>query len=301
MRVRFILIPALAVGAGALAATLPAMADGQPWEAPPSAELIVPASWAGRWQFRVESRRLSTGGLFAIERGTETICPGDPVGLSLYAGTGGGQAPAAICDGSIGDAGLDVTCEPHFAVGSCSVDFRISVSATRHIDSLDGTGEWRVVGASGDCDAVLRQARPERILLSATRSDTDLTACAAPPASLVEKMLSHPELLAMTPRPIGDLEARADGPTVRLTWSAMPKAAAYAVYRARGRHAYEQIATVRSRQRPGFRDIQLPGEAAYRYVVRWIVADGRQSPVSNEASATPRVGRPHARPVQEEQ
>jgi hypothetical protein len=294
MRVRGVLNPALAIGAaGVLAATLGATATG-PWHPPASSELLVPASWAGQWRFRVEYRRLSTGSLFAAEQGVETICPNDPVGLSLYAGAGGDAGSPASCEASIGDAGLEVTCEPHISAGSCSIDFRIGVSAMRHLDSLEGTGEWRVVSAAGDCDDVLARIRPERILISATRSGTDLTACAGPPSSLVEKMLSQPALIAMAPRPIADLEARADGPTVRLTWSAIPEAAAYAVYRAAGHDAYREIAAVPSRHRPGFRDIKLAEDTTYRYVVRWIAADGRQSPVSNDVSATPRVGRAHA-------
>lgn len=278
--------------------------DGESPGRRPVRELFAPESWAGQWDFRFEYRNPDTDKLIATEQAIEVICPGDRFGLSSYVpkrrhrdgdaddddendGVGGTDLQAG-CEGLARDDLLELACASRFTHGNCRIDFRLEVDVEHQPDTISGSGEWRVTETAGDCEQVLRNSSlGEIVQISGVRIGTDLAACSAPPESLVEKLLSQPELITVLPPPIADLAVRADHRTVRLSWTAVPNAAVYKIYRARLDERFDLIARRRAHHGPHFRDHRIRKGLTYRYVVRWVDADGRESPASNEASASP--------------
>lgn len=272
-------------------------------------ELFVPESWAGRWSLRFEHRRLDNGNLVGTEEVTDAICPGDRLGLSAFVARRRGHGHdhhhhghprdgglRATCFGDTTDERLEVECSSQLAVADCRVDFRVAVQATRQLDALHGSSAWEVVRTTGDCAALLEGASlGETVEVSGLRLGPDAGACSAPPASLVEKLLSQPELAVLLPPPIDDLAARPEDRSVLLWWTPVERASAYKVYRARPGASYAFHAR-RTARHPHLRDHRVREGATYRYVVRWVDDDGRESPVSNEAIAGPRADGEGVRP-----
>jgi hypothetical protein len=276
---------AAAIGLAGLALAIVADAAGRD-DLPQTAaarELYLPSDWAGEWSFRFDTRDPVTGHLSSREEGTTGLCPGDQLGLSMYVS----RSKETRCEGSIDDESLGLTCGSAFVHGSCRIDFSVDVAVARDLDTLTGAGEWRVVQTAGDCHALLDHAATgESIRLTGTRIDRNPGGCTSPPASLIEKMLGHPELMALAPPPIAGLIARADGPTVGLTWKAAPKAKAYEIQRAVGGGRFKPIAQLVA-DRTWFHDTSIERGREYRYAVRWITPDGRVSPMSTDVSVTP--------------
>lgn len=260
------------------------------------------------WEIEVEYRSAQSGQLLATEKTVETICANDRLGLSAYVTTAGvtgsdrggshageSQFPETACAGSIDDDGLELSCTSEVTRGTCRLAFAVDLRADRAFDVLNGVAEWRMVQVVGACAALLDGTSPgENVQIRGLRLSRSQEACSAPPASLVEKFLSHPGLMRLLPPPIEGLTARADGRTAGLRWKAVPGAAAYEIYRAVGNAAFERIGHIRAtgkRPRFTFRDVRLARGTTYRYVVRWIDPGGRESPSSNVVSVTPAVGR----------
>jgi hypothetical protein len=199
--------------------------------------------------------------------------------------------------GSLRDNRLELTCRSSVAHESCRIELALEVGVERSLHVMNGSANWRVVRAVGSCGPVLDlTGLGERVEIWGTRIGSDPGSCSAPPASLVEKLLGHPELIRLMPPPIEDLSARADGRTAGLRWTPPRLAVAYDVYRARVNAPFEHIARTRARagqQEARFHDGRLPPGRTYRYVVRWIGADGRESPVSNEVHVTADKAWPH--------
>lgn len=266
----------------------------------PVQELFMPETWAGQWKLRFEHRRRETGALIATEEVTDVICPGDRLGLSAYVGRhgprdrpddGGEEAGMrATCTGAVKDRRLEVGCSSRLMLGACRLDVEVAVHARRRLDTLRGSGEWGVIGKTGECDGLPENASlGETIQVSGVRLGTDLGACSAPPASLVEKLPMQPELVFHLPTPIDDLAAEGAAGSVLLRWTPVPRAAAYKIYRALPGRPYRLHAR-RSAHAPPYRDHRVREGQTYRYVVRWVDVAGRESPVSSETSATPESG-----------
>lgn len=281
--------------------------DDQP---PPFRDLIVPESWAGQWNMTTTFNDALTGNLVASDEGTDPICPRDEVGLSAFItsprreeddddhdgrhrddddddnGDPRRDGLSARCTGQALDDRLDVDCSSRFILGDCTVNFLFQVRAERDMDQLTGQGEWRVVETSGNCAALVGQG--ETFRFSGMRLSRDLSGCSAAPSSLIEKFVQHPALILAMPAPIADLSAQGKNRKVTLSWTASRGASAYRIFRAAQNHPFELIAVRRARRGPTFQDHDVTNGVSYRYFIRWLDADGRQSPSSNEVTATPR-------------
>jgi hypothetical protein len=86
---------------------------------------------------------------------------------------------------------------------------------------------------------------------------------------------------------IADLTARARPGVVTLVWSPMDDAVSYNVYRRFGGGPFAAIATGHETGYATYQDAGLLNGVTYSYFVTWANDDGRESPASNEASATP--------------
>jgi HYR domain len=86
---------------------------------------------------------------------------------------------------------------------------------------------------------------------------------------------------------IQDLTARARPGSVTLLWSPVPGAAGYAIYRRTAGQPLALVAHGYQTSYATYPDSGLVNGVAYFYDVRWVTAEGRESPSSNEASATP--------------
>jgi hypothetical protein len=242
-------------------------------------ELQVPADWEGLWSIRVEARDPATGALTSVDEGPTAICAGDSVGLSMLLR----KDESGGCSGAIDGDALDLTCAAAFVHGQCRIDFRIDVDVTRSVDTISATGDWRIAVAAGDCAGILEHvATGESIVLTGARIGPNVAECAAPPASLIEKVLSHPELIALMPRPIDGLTAGRESTSIRLRWAAAAPAKAYEIQRSIDGGRFKPIAEVAGHLH-SFLDRRLEMGREYRYIVRWIAPDGRISPASNEA------------------
>jgi hypothetical protein len=261
-------------------------------------ELFVPRSWAGQWSLQVQYRDGSTGQRTAIDDATGVICPGDLFGLSSFVPKrrehGGASSRERTdglrsgCDGAVRGGGFELQCWSRYRQGGCRVDAELSLRAQRQEGALAGTGDWRVTDTEGDCEAVLQHASlGETIELSGVRVGSDLAGCSAPPASLVEKLVSHMTLVALLPRPIAGLRAQTEGCAVHLRWDPIAGAAAYEVLRATEGRPFARVALRSAARGPHYRDDSVRAGHLYRYVVRWLDSDGRLSPASDEATAAP--------------
>jgi hypothetical protein len=260
----------------------------------PVQELFMPESWAGQWRLRFEHRDRETGGLISTEEMTDVICPRDRVGLSAYVGRrrshghhdeSDADGLRAACAGVAEDGLLGVACSSRLIHNQCRLEFEMSVRAERRGDAIGGSSEWAVTAQAGDCGALLENASlGETVQVSGTRLGQDPGACSAPPSSLIEKLPVQPELVLFLPRPIADLAARGDARSVLLSWTPVPRAAEYKLYRARPGERFHFHGR-RPARAARFQDQRARAGQLYRYVVRWVDAEGRESPVSNEASA----------------
>jgi hypothetical protein len=165
--------------------------------------------------------------------------------------------------------------------------------AERSGNAVAGSGEWRVVETSGECSAFLdRASLGETFQFAGTRTSRDPSRCSAPPATLLEKFLSHPALTFLVPDPIANLRAQGHNRQVRLSWTPISEAVGYEIYRAQEQEPFALVAKRRATPKGKFVDAPLLNGVTYRYVLRWIGADGRISPFSDEASAAPFPPRP---------
>jgi hypothetical protein len=265
----------------------------------PVRELFAPDSWTGQWEFRIEYRDRGHGRLVAVEEADGVVCPGDRLGLSSYLpmrrrhrgreGAGDphpSQGLKAGCEGVSRDSRVELQCASRFTRGECHVDTRLEFDAQEDQGRIAGTAEWRVAETEGNCDELLAHASlGQTVVVSGVRTGTDLAGCSAPPASLIEKLVGDVALMALLPRPIDGLTARGEGHGVSLRWTAVRTAAAYEVLRALPDRRFERIARMPAARGSRYRDRWLRTGQLYRYVVRWIDAEGRKSPASDEASA----------------
>lgn len=156
----------------------------------------VPDSWAGEWDLTISFYNPSTNSRVAEESFTETICLGDPLGLSLL-------SPLTGCSVEVLSEGmLDVQCEAPFNLGACMLDVSAQFLGIWTGDSLTGAGQWATLG-SGDCSG-LPPNQPadqgETIEVVGTRVSMNQDACAtSPTASLLQKFVSgvHPALVRL--------------------------------------------------------------------------------------------------------
>jgi hypothetical protein len=94
--------------------------------------------------------------------------------------------------------------------------------------------------------------------------------------------------VALLPLPaIADLTARARPGSVTLVWSPMNGAASYNVYRRVGAGPFAPIAVGHHTDYATYPDSGLANGLTYTYAVTWVNDEGRESPLSNQASATP--------------
>jgi hypothetical protein len=89
--------------------------------------------------------------------------------------------------------------------------------------------------------------------------------------------------------PIQDLRARPKSGKVDLVWSPVPGAVGYDVYRRANGGPFERVAEGHVTTYAVYADFGLTNGVTYGYRVRWLSADGRESPDSNEVSAMPRA------------
>jgi hypothetical protein len=88
--------------------------------------------------------------------------------------------------------------------------------------------------------------------------------------------------------PVQDLRARAKSGKVDLVWTPVPGAVGYDIYRRANGGPFERIAEGHVTTYAVYADFGLTNGVTYGYRVRWLSADGRESPDSNEVSALPR-------------
>jgi hypothetical protein len=86
---------------------------------------------------------------------------------------------------------------------------------------------------------------------------------------------------------IADLTARARPGWVTLVWSPMNGALSYNVYRRAGTGPFAPIAIGHHTDYATYPDSGLTNGLTYTYAVTWVNEEGRESPLSNQASATP--------------
>ena len=247
-------------------------------------ELYLPREWAGQWQFDVEYFSSDTGDLVASEPVEAAFCPRDRVGLSSIVPRHPWAKPAATtCEGKAGYDHVGLSCKSRGRFAGCGWTSRFELDLERLGEAIEGSASFEITSLSGDCALVA--GLPDRAQLSGTLLQQAAPDCTAPPASLLEKLVSEPQLVAQMPPAINDLVARTDGRHIRLRWSAVEQAARYRIYRARDEAPYRLIAVRPAGRHGGFHDRKADPGKTYRYVVTWIDRQGRVSPVSNEALA----------------
>jgi len=180
-----------------LVVSLPAPAEGQ----------LMPDGWAGEWEISISLRNLSTNNLGAEEIVTDSICPGDPLGLQLL-------DSLASCSGVVTEELLDVLCSAQVTLGACTLDASVQFTGERNGDSLSGEGQWTTIG-SGDCSSLPANVpanQGETIMVVGTRLSTDLSACGAATSSFLQKFVggTHPSLLRLE-QLVGDDDTDDDG------------------------------------------------------------------------------------------
>ena len=89
------------------------------------------------------------------------------------------------------------------------------------------------------------------------------------------------------PATIADLSALGKNGKVDLYWTAPTGASAYRILRAFENSPFELIALRRAKKGAAFRDHDVTNGVSYRYVIRWLDPNGRQSSSSNEVTVTP--------------
>ena len=170
----------------ALTVALPAPLSGQ----------TAPDPWAGEWNLTIAFYNLLTNSLEAEESFTETICVGDPLGLSLL-------SPLTGCAVQmLSEEKFDVQCGASFHLGPCQLDVSVQFLSQWTGGSLTGTGQWTTLG-SGDC-SILTPNQPadqgETIEVAGTRVSMNQDACTpGPTGSLLQKFVSglHPALIQL--------------------------------------------------------------------------------------------------------
>lgn len=87
---------------------------------------------------------------------------------------------------------------------------------------------------------------------------------------------------------IEDLYARAKSGKIDIVWTPMEGVGSYNIYRSTTQGGpYTLIAEEHVTDYAVDADFGLTNDVTYYYVVRWVDANGQESPDSNEASATP--------------
>jgi hypothetical protein len=278
--------------------------DGRPHarRATPAQDVFLPSSWAGQWEFDIEYLDPENGSVVAMEQTATALCGHDPVGLSLLVADGEhpsrpGFAPRrrsswrpleTECEGRVTDQGLAIDCRGHLVAPFCRLDFHVDVDLHRSSDgnAVDGLGEWRLASSGWSCPVLLEgTAGGGRARMTGIRATPDPGACTAVPQSVIEKLVSQPEVVRALLPSIDDLSARVTGRAVHLAWTPSHDAVAHDVYRAPMNGPYRWVGRVHGREPGRFVDhIPRSGGPVFRYVVRWTSGDGRDAPMSNEVS-----------------
>lgn len=147
------------VVAGGLAlGSVPPPARGQ--------EILIPAGWAGTWRMTLTARTAVTADVVRVDRITDRLCAGEPVGLTLF-------AERMRCTSAISEDALTADCVAHVTTATCEVNGTGRFAATRTGDTLAGSGQWAAT-ATGLCGP-LPPSASETIDLAGARIDPDET------------------------------------------------------------------------------------------------------------------------------
>lgn len=158
-----------------------------------ASEVLAPASWTGRWDFVITQRSRGTGEVVQLDKITNDICPGQPVGMALF-------ESVPNCQPKISDTGLSVQCGAEVAIATCRIatGLQIGLEQTDPV-TIEGSGEW-TTSLSGDC-LFVEMDSGRTIEIVAHRQSAETPSGCARPSTLVEKFAVAPESLVIGDRP----------------------------------------------------------------------------------------------------
>jgi hypothetical protein len=160
-----------------------------------ASEVLAPASWAGRWDFVITHRSRETGAVLQLDRITNDICPGQPVGMALF-------ESVPNCQPRISDTGLSVECGTEVAIVACRIQTTLQI-ALEQTDpaTIGGSGEW-TTAMSGDCLIAEMESGRTIEVVAHRQSDATAGACGQP-STLVQKFAVTPTAFVIGDRPFG--------------------------------------------------------------------------------------------------
>jgi hypothetical protein len=151
-----------AIALPSVAARAAEMRDPRPLAAAiRSGDLVLPAAWAGVWQY-VDSTFTCQQEFLGDETGVDTLCAGIPIEESL------------LCSGMVTDTNIDVTCSESVELEGCTVTATSEIHATRSGDVIVHSSRWEEVSEPKGCSPF-----PDHCEVVRGR----LTRAAPPPAS----------------------------------------------------------------------------------------------------------------------
>jgi hypothetical protein len=153
----------------------------------PAGDVTMPEGWAGRWAMTIAVRSLATNSVTAEEVFTDSLCPGDPLGLVLL-------DQLQDCTGMVSDTQLEVSCQAQLSVGLCTIDATVQVQVERTSDMMNGSGQWTTT-ATGMCGSI-PVSQGEALEITGQRVSADPGGC-EPPAAVLQKFGRHPALIVL--------------------------------------------------------------------------------------------------------
>jgi len=143
-----------------------------------------PAEWSGDWE--IEISYTSSGGStpHLVETVTDSICPGDGLGVEAF-------SPIAHCTTHAVDAdGVELACSGQASVGGCAAVGSLTLDVSRTGDMIAGGGSFQNQ-LSGSCPS---PPLSESIAVVGMRVAATPSACGPPGVSFVDRFVFLPQL-----------------------------------------------------------------------------------------------------------
>lgn len=136
---------------------------------PINGAIVIPSSWAGKWQVTVTFRDCSTNDILSEEVVTTQVCPGDTL-------TNPFGAVFDDCDGTRTGDHLEVSCHHEATNGACQItadiDFKMDVNG----NALSGSGTFETTMTPG-CSNSFLTAGCQKVAISGTRLSSSTAGC----------------------------------------------------------------------------------------------------------------------------
>ncbi|HKW13363.1 MAG TPA: hypothetical protein VJS69_02650 [Candidatus Krumholzibacteria bacterium] len=131
--------------------------------------IVIPSSWAGKWQVTVTFRDCTSNAILSQEVVTSQICPGDTL-------TSPFGPVFDVCHGTRTGDHLEVSCHHEATAGACQVTVDIAFKMDVNGNALSGSGTFKTT-ATPACINSFVTAGCQKVSIAGVRLSSSTAGC----------------------------------------------------------------------------------------------------------------------------